>query len=44
MGGRLPRPNNAEDALEVLNVAKTLISTGKVVIEDFVLDEAFVTR
>ena len=43
-GGRLPRPNNADDTLEVLNVAKTLLSTGKIVIEDFVLDEAFVTR
>ena len=40
-GGRLPRPNNAEDALEVLSVAKTLITTGKIVIEDFALDEAF---
>jgi Ubiquitin-activating enzyme E1 four-helix bundle len=43
-GGRFPRPNNVADALDVVNCAKTLLSSGKIVLEDFTLDEAFVTR
>ena len=43
-GGRFPRPNNSDDALEVLNCAKSLLSSGKIVIDDFTLDEAFITR
>ena len=43
-GGRLPRPNNTGDANEVLECAKVLISSGEIVIEDFSLDEDFITR
>lgn len=43
-GGRFPRPNNIDDANEVLGCAKLLLSSGKIIIEDFTLDEAFITR
>ena len=42
--GKFPRPNNVDDASDVLGCAKLLLSSGKIVIEDFTLDEAFVTR
>ena len=43
-GGILPRPNVADDAAEVVKCAKWLLSTGKIVIDDFQLDESFVTK
>jgi hypothetical protein len=43
-GGRFPRPNNFEDAMDVVKCAKALISSGEIVIDDFVLDEAFTMR
>jgi hypothetical protein len=43
-GGRFPRPNNMEDAMDVVKCAKALISSGEIVMDDFVLDEAFTMR
>ena len=43
-GGRLPRPNLKEDIDDVVKIAKSLLSTGKVAIEDFEIDEAFVAK
>jgi hypothetical protein len=43
-GGKLPRPNVADDAAEVVKCAKWLLANDKVAIDDFELDEAFVTR
>ena len=43
-GGRFPRPNNKEDAVEVVSFAKTLLSNGTITLEDFTLDETFITR
>jgi hypothetical protein len=43
-GGRLPRPNNADDIADVVAEAKAVLSRGEVVIEDFTLDEDFVKR
>ena len=43
-GGRFPRPNDLDDAREVLGCAKLLLSSGKIVIDDFSLDEDFITR
>jgi ubiquitin-activating enzyme E1 len=36
-----PRPNNADDAAEVVKIAKELISTGEIALEGFEVDETF---
>jgi len=36
-----PRPNSQEDAAEVLKIAKELITTVEIALEDFEVDEAF---
>jgi Ubiquitin-activating enzyme E1 four-helix bundle len=43
-GGKLPRPRVADDAAEVVKCAKWLLSNGKIAIDDFDLDESFVTK
>ena len=43
-GGKLPRPNSSDDTAEVVKCAKSLLASGQVAIDDFELDEAFVTK
>ena len=42
--GKLPQPNNEEDAAAVVASAKELLANGTIAIEDFDLDESFVAR